>query len=154
MSNPESKGVTEGGWPIVSTLLAMLPTVIAGAAGTLWLYLAGLIAKEGQTWTFQSKLVLQVAGLTALVFLYLLVLYLRLWLRSRTKIRFGILWDIHKNPICAKCRGPLGKATGSSLQCPACNIEYEVWDDFKQPFYIWDVVSRVRKGKPFDEKEA
>lgn len=147
-STPESTNVEASGSPTISKLLAALPTVTATAAGVLWVNLAGWIAPEEQTWTFPAKLVLQVAGVLALIVLYLFLLYLRLWLRSRTRIAYGVMWDMQNNPICARCRGPLTKFSSSVLECPPCHTQYQITDR-KGAFVLWwDAIAKMDEKYP------
>jgi hypothetical protein len=148
MSNPESTNVAATASPWLSKLLAVLPTAITAAAATLWVSLAGLIAPEGQQWTFQAKLVLQAGGLLALVLLYFVGLYLHLWRRSRTRVAFGVLWDMQNNPICPKCRGPLTKHSASSLQCPSCKSAFEITDRAGGYLQWWDAIARMDATYP------
>jgi hypothetical protein len=143
-NTPESKDVAASAPSFLHVWLAWLPTVIAGAAGALWLYLAGWIAPESQEWKAPAKIILQAGGLLVLILLYLSGLCVHFWLRSRTKIAFGLMWDSRRNPICAKCHGPLSKDFGHRMACPACAVSYPVYDDLRGEVFVWDVLSTVR----------
>jgi hypothetical protein len=148
MNNHESKGAEPNSSSLLSKLLSVLPTAIAAAVATLWVTFAGWLTPEHQQWTFRAKLVLQAGGLLVLVLLYLGGLYLRLWLRSRTRVAFGILWDMRNNPICPKCRGPLTKHSASSLQCPSCQSAWEITDRHGGYVLWWDAIARMDAAYP------
>ena len=104
--------------------IALLPPwLIAGttaALGAVFWALVDWLAPTQAQWALPARTTLLVLSGAALLFLVLGLLYLRLWLGSRTRVAFGVLWDVRNQPICPKCHGPLTKNDGTSWLCGAC----------------------------------
>jgi uncharacterized Zn finger protein (UPF0148 family) len=145
MSNEESNGTAEQLRESISTLppwLIATTTAVLGAAG--W-GMVEWLAPATTEWALPARLVLLVVLAGALVFLILGQLYLRLWLRQRTREAFGVLWNRRGNPICSKCRVPLTKSTGTALFCSACQIGYSLYDlTTGGKVNVWDAYKIMR----------
>src|SRR5689334_5058479 len=78
-------------WLIAAT------TAVLGAVG--WGLIEWLTPDKSQ-WSFPARLVLLTVAGVALLYLILGLLYLRIWIRNRTRRAFGVLWDVRNQPIC------------------------------------------------------
>jgi hypothetical protein len=70
-----------------------------------------------------ARLILLTGGTTAMLFLSVALFCRHLWRRTQKRIRFGLLWNGHRQPICAKCSHPLYVLNDYSFQCPHCQVE-------------------------------
>src|SRR6266516_321325 len=93
----------------ISELPKWLIGVITAVLGALGATLIEWLSPDKLQWSFPARLVLLTLGGVVLIYLILGQLYLRLWLRSRTREGFGVLWNRRGNPVCSKCRAPLTK---------------------------------------------
>jgi hypothetical protein len=147
MNNPESKPqagkIGESIFGLPQWLIAVT-TAVLGATG--W-GLIGWLAPDKSQWSFPARLVLLTLLGIALLYLVLGLLYLRLWLRSRMRRAFGVLWDRHNNPICPKCHGTLGKADATHFLCGACSATYQVYDETGGMIFIWDASRLMHERK-------
>jgi hypothetical protein len=60
-----------------------------GIVGGLWLAIVQWLTPDTLRWTLPARVVLLTVGAAALLFLCLALLYLRVWIRSRTKVRYA-----------------------------------------------------------------
>jgi hypothetical protein len=70
-----------------------------------------------------TRFVLLTGGTTAMLFLLVALFCRHQWQRKSRRIRFGLLWDGHRQPICAKCSRPLRVLNDFSFQCLSCQVE-------------------------------
>jgi hypothetical protein len=127
----------------------MLPKwLIAATSGVLGAAGWGLIewlAPDKSQWCIPARLLLLTAIGVVLLYLVLGLLYLRLWLHSRKRQAFGVLWDSHKQPICASCDGPLSIHFESSFKCPSCKIEIRPHDEKGQWISAKEAMAKMNK---------
>jgi hypothetical protein len=137
-------GRDPGAWTIglTSGQLAIDKSVIIGGAGAAHLGLkryepapsnifpvrsAPSVSIEAVTIDQRSarstRLVLLTAGTTAMLFLSVALFCRHQSQRNGRRIRFGLLWDGHRQPICTKCDRPLRVLNDFSFQCPSCQVE-------------------------------
>ena len=144
MNIHKHKNAEVSDYPPASKLPKWLIAAITGIVGTLWLALVQWLTPDTLRWIFPGRVVLLTVGAAALLFLCLALLYLRLWIRSRTKVRYAVLWNADKQPICARCHGPLYAKDTYSFLCPICNIEIEPRDDSGRPLSPRDALAKIR----------
>jgi len=134
---PDRRG--ESIYELPRWLIAVTSATLGGAGWGIveWL------APDKAIWSFQARTVLLSLLGIFLLYLSLLLLYLRRYLRNRTRLMFGIRWDMKNNPICSKCRGPLSALRVDAFQCPSCKIEWPVTDQLGGYLARWDAVKRM-----------
>jgi hypothetical protein len=123
VSTPESKGEADSASESIFASHPWLRNAALGVLGALGLAVLGWLAPDKAQWTFPARIVLLTAGAIVLLFLFLGLSCLRLWQRTRKRVRFGILWNGDREPICAKCGGPLEVTNENSFWCPLCQLE-------------------------------
>lgn len=124
--------------------------------GALALALTNWIAPEKTVWTFPARLVLLTMAAVAILFVGLGIVCRRLWKRTRKRVRFGILWNHDKQPLCAKCDGPLHAKDQYSFRCAVCEIVLEAREDDGHNIPPAEAIARVQKRtikKPDRESE-
>lgn len=136
-----------------SKLPAWLIAATTAIVGTLWLTVVQWLTPDTLRWTLPARVVLLTIGAAALLFLCLGLLYLRVWIRSRTKVSYAVLWNADKQPICACCHGPLYTKDTYSFLCPICNIKIEPRDDAGRPLSPRDALAKVRGKRTIAAEE-
>lgn len=66
---------------------------------------------------------------------------------SRTKgrrMRFGVLWNGYRKPLCVKCDGPLHVLNDYSFQCPSCRVELGATGDNGRTISPHEALEKVR----------
>jgi hypothetical protein len=142
------KSRDEGG-SASESIAALPPWLIAATTGILGAAGYGLvdwIAPAKVEWSFPARLVVLTIAGTVLLFLVLVLLHLRVWLRNRTHVAFGVLWNSGKQPICASCGGPLSLDGMVSFKCPRCQIYIHPHDEDGLSLLATDALARI-KGK-------
>jgi hypothetical protein len=123
VSNRESKDAADSASESIFASHPWLSNAALGILGALGLAVLGWLAPDKAQWTFPARIVLLTAGVIVLLFLFLGLFCHRLWQRTRKRVRFGVLWNGDRQPICAKCGGPLEVPNENSFWCPVCQLE-------------------------------
>ncbi len=124
--------------------LVPLGTAILGALVTA---LLTWIAPENTQWTFPARVVALSLSAIGVLILVLGIWCHQLWQRTRTRVRFGILWNADRQPFCAKCEGPLEVRAANAFYCPLCNIESGPHDITGAPITTHEALKRIRLQK-------
>ena len=158
MSNHEPKSEAGNALESISGLPKWLIAATVAVLGALGWALIEWLSPAKSQWSFPARLVLLTLGGVALLYLVLGLLYLRIWLRSRTREGFGVLWNRRGNPICSKCRAPLTKSDqgfGALLYCPACSIYYKLCDlTTGVSISVRDAYEKMRAKKKFGRQPS
>ena len=125
--------------------LIAVTSAVLGAAG--W-GIVEWLAPDKSIWSFQARTVLLSLLGISLLYFSLGLLYLRRYLRNRTRIEFGIRWDMKNNPICSKCRGPLTGLRTHVFWCPSCKSEWHVTDRHGGSLTRWDAAKHMDEKYP------
>jgi hypothetical protein len=123
VSNRESKDAADSASESIFASHPWLSNAALGILGALGLTVLGWLAPDKAQWTFPARIVFLTGGVIVLLFLFLDLSCLRLWQRTRKRVRFGVLWNGDRQPICAKCGGPLEVPNENSFWCPVCQLE-------------------------------
>ena len=101
---------------------------------------------DGAVWALPAKLILYVFGASSAMIVLLSVFLLQGALRSRKKMRFGVMWDRDGNPVCGKCDGPIYPAVGGMFYCSACSTKYPPFDPYEE-LTPKEAMKRVREKR-------
>jgi hypothetical protein len=145
MSTPEPKRAAKSGHESIATLPAWLIAATTGVLGAAAYGLIDWLAPTKAEWSMPARLALLITSGALLLFLVLGLLYLRIWLRSRTRIAFGLMWDSRRNPICSNCRGPIYPFRDHEFYCGPCRSTFAVYDQVIGDCTHWEVIALVRK---------
>jgi hypothetical protein len=145
VSNPEPKHAAKPAREPIAKLPPWLIAATLGALAALWTYCVAHWTPDTLLWTFRAQLVLLTLGAASLCLVCFGLICLRIWLRNRTHIAFGLMWDSNKNPICSSCHGPIGPTSAGSFFCSPCRSYFKVYDDLRGECNTWDVLSTVRE---------
>jgi hypothetical protein len=88
--------------------------------------------------------VLLTAGTTAMVFLSVALVYRHLWRRNGRRMRFGLLWNGYRKPICARCDNLLHVLNDYSFQCPSCEVELGAQGENGRTISPREALSKIR----------
>jgi hypothetical protein len=145
VSNPEPKHEAKRAPEPITKLPPWLIAATLAVLGALRTYCVAHWTPDTLQWTFPAQLVLLLSGATILCVVCLGLLYLRVWLRNRTHIAFGIIWDSNKNPICSSCHGPIYPVDDNRFFCSPCLSYFAVYDHLNSDCTHWEVISAIRK---------
>ena len=123
-----------------------LTTAALGAMGIGW---ADWLVPATTKWRIPARTILLSAAGAICVIVCLGLLCLRLWLRTRKTIRFGVTWNAYGDPICSGCEGSLSRFDVTRLRCPVCTSIYQLYD-YSGGFVYARSALRIMKEKLSD----
>lgn len=91
-----------------------------------------------------TAFVLLTGGTTAVLFVSVALLCRHFLRRNERRIRFGLLWDGHRQPLCRKCGHPLRVLNDFSFQCPVCEVELGAQGDNGRTISPREALARIR----------
>lgn len=104
--------------------------------------LEGLAISEGLSMPDPPELI-ALAATAALVALATLVYRHRSRIKGR-RMRFGLLWNGYRTPLCVKCNSPLHVLNDYSFQCPTCRVELGATGDNGRTISPHEALEKVR----------
>ena len=108
------------------------------------LTIEGLTITEGFA---PSPFVLLAVATTATVLLSLGLFWRDLQRSREQRFRFGLLWDGHRQPICAKCHEMLRVINDYSFQCGACRVELAAREETGVPISPREALARIQRNE-------
>jgi hypothetical protein len=91
-----------------------------------------------------SPFALLTAATTAAVLLSLGLFWRDLQRSKEKRFRFGLLWDGHRHPICARCNESLQVLNDFSFQCRACRVELAAREDTGMTISPREALARIQ----------
>lgn len=67
------------------------------------------------------------------------------WRRNGRRMRFGVLWNGYRKPVCIRCDGPLHVLNDYSFQCPTCRVELGAYGDNGRTISPQEALERIRR---------
>lgn len=104
--------------------------------------LEGLAISEG--FSMPDPPVLIAMGTTAALSALAALVYRHLSRSKRRCMRFGVLWNGYRKPLCVKCNGPLHVLNDYSFQCPTCRVELGAIGDNGRTISPHEALEKVR----------
>ncbi len=104
--------------------------------------LEGLAISEG--FSMPDPPVLIAIGTTASLLALAVLVYRHLSRTKRRQMRFGVLWNGYRKPLCVKCDSPLHVLNDYSFQCPTCRVELGAIGDNGRTISPHEALEKVR----------
>jgi hypothetical protein len=104
--------------------------------------LEGLAISEG--FSMPDPPVLIAIGTTAALSALAALVYRHLSRTKRRQMRFGVLWNGYRKPLCVKCDSPLHVLNDYSFQCPSCRVELGAIGDNGRTISPHEALEKVR----------
>ena len=104
--------------------------------------LEGLAISEG--FSMPEPPVLIAIGTTAALSALAALVYRHLSRTKRRQMRFGVLWNGYRKPLCVRCDSPLHVLNDYSFQCPTCRVELGAIGDNGRTISPHEALEKVR----------
>ena len=104
--------------------------------------LEGLAISEG--FSMPDPPVLIAIGTAATLSALAALVYRHLSRTKRRQMRFGVLWNGYRKPLCVRCDSPLHVLNDYSFQCPACRVELGAIGDNGRTISPHEALEKVR----------
>jgi hypothetical protein len=98
----------------------------------------------GEATAQTTPFVLLAGGTTTMLAMSGLLFGRHVFRRNERRVRFGLLWNGHKRPICAKCGRSLKVLNDYSFQCPSCEVELGAREDGGLTISPREALTRIR----------
>jgi hypothetical protein len=83
-------------------------------------------------------------GTAAVVAMSAVLLFRHFLRRHERRVRFGLLWDGRRQPLCVKCGAALRVLNDFSFQCPSCQVELGAQGDNGRTIPPHEALARIR----------
>jgi len=102
----------------------------------------GLAISEGFVMPDRSTLMAMgaIAGVATIAALY----FRHHWRCNGRRMRFGVLWNGYRKPLCMKCNSHLHVLNDYSFQCPSCRVELGAYGDNGRTISPREALERIR----------
>jgi hypothetical protein len=102
----------------------------------------GLAISEGFVMPDRSTLI--AAGASAAVATMAALYFRHHWRCNGRRMRFGVLWNGYRKPLCMKCNSTLHVLNDYSFQCPSCRVELGAYGDNGRTISPHEALERIR----------
>ena len=104
--------------------------------------LEGLAISEG--FSMPDPPVLIAIGTAAMIAASTALIYRHLSRTKKRRMRFGVLWNGYRKPLCVRCNSPLHVLNDYSFQCPSCRVELGAIGDHGRTISPHEALEKVR----------